>query len=61
MYDRVIIILLEQEKINQKREAKVMKMTLTSAPMTPREVSLKYSNGRVFEVVLRNGYKNKGM
>ena len=38
-----------------------MNETLTRAPMTPREVSLKYSNGRVLEVVLRNGYKNKGM
>ena len=30
-------------------------LTLTRAPMTPREVSLKYSNGRVLEVVLRKG------
>ena len=28
---------------------------LTNAPMTPREVKRKYSNGRDFEVVLRNG------
>jgi hypothetical protein len=29
--------------------------------MTPREVSRRYSNGRVFEVVFRNGYRNKGI
>ena len=29
--------------------------------MTPRDVSLRYSNGLVLEVVLRNGYKNSGM
>jgi hypothetical protein len=28
---------------------------LTSAPMTPSEVRRRYSNGRDFEVVLRNG------
>jgi hypothetical protein len=41
------------------REGK--KRTLTRAPITPREVSLRYSNGRVFEVVFRNGYKNNGI
>jgi len=29
--------------------------------MTPRDVSLRYSNGLVLEVVFRNGYKNNGM
>lgn len=33
----------------------------TKAPITPRLVSRKYSNGRDFEVVLRKGYKNRGM
>lgn len=28
---------------------------LTSAPMTPREVSRRYSKGRDFDVVFRNG------
>lgn len=28
---------------------------LTSAPMTPSEVSRRYSNGRDFDVVFRNG------
>jgi hypothetical protein len=28
---------------------------LTSAPITPREVSLRYSNGLDFDVVLRTG------
>lgn len=35
--------------------------TLTSAPMTPRLVSLKYSNGLVLLPVLRNGYRYKGI
>lgn len=34
---------------------------LTSAPMTPRDVSRRYSNGLDLEVVLRNGYKKSGM
>jgi len=34
---------------------------LTRAPMTPREVRRRYSKGRDFEVVFRNGYKNNGM
>ena len=33
----------------------------TSAPITPREVKRRYSNGRDFEVVLRNGYRNNGI
>jgi len=32
----------------------------TKAPITPREVSLRYSNGRDFEVVFRKGYKKRG-
>lgn len=39
----------------------LLSFCLTSAPMTPSEVRRRYSNGRVFEVVLRNGYRNKGM
>ena len=34
---------------------------LTSAPITPRDVNLRYSKGRDLEVVLRKGYKNNGM
>lgn len=34
---------------------------LTSAPITPREVSRRYSNGRDLEVVLRKGYKKRGI
>lgn len=34
---------------------------LTKAPMTPRDVRRKYSNGRDFEVVFRNGYRNSGI
>lgn len=37
------------------------KHTFTSAPITPKLVSLKYSNGRVFDVVCKNGYKNNGI
>jgi len=35
--------------------------TFTRAPMTPRLVNLKYSNGLVLETVWRNGYKKSGM
>ena len=34
---------------------------LTRAPMTPKEVSRRYSKGLDLEVVLRKGYKNKGI
>ena len=34
---------------------------LTRAPMTPRDVNRRYSNGRDFDVVFRNGYKNSGI
>jgi len=33
----------------------------TSAPMTPREVRRRYSNGRNLDVVFKNGYKKRGM
>ena len=36
-------------------------MTLTKAPITPREVSLNDSKGLLFAAVFRNGYKNNGM
>lgn len=34
---------------------------LTSAPITPRLVSRRYSNGRVLLIVLRKGYRKRGM
>ena len=34
---------------------------LTSAPMTPRDVRRRYSNGLDFEVVLRKGYRKSGI
>lgn len=34
---------------------------LTSAPITPRLVSRRYSKGRDLDVVLRNGYKKSGI
>jgi hypothetical protein len=34
---------------------------LTSAPITPREVRRRYSNGRDLDVVFRNGYRKSGM
>ena len=33
----------------------------TSAPMTPREVRRRYSNGLDLDVVFKKGYKNNGM
>jgi len=35
--------------------------TLTRAPITPKLVTLRFSNGLALLEVLRNGYKNKGM
>lgn len=34
---------------------------LTRAPMTPREVNRRYSNGLDLDVVLRKGYKKSGI
>ena len=34
---------------------------LTSAPMTPRDVRRRYSKGLDLDVVLRNGYRNRGI
>ena len=57
--DRGVVILLEgHERQTSGRHAG---HTLTKAPMTPREVRRRYSNGRVFEVVLRKGYKKRGI
>ena len=36
-------------------------LTFTNAPITPKDVSRRYSNGRVLEVVLRKGYKKSGI
>lgn len=36
-------------------------VTLTRAPMTPKLVNRKYSNGRVLLDVCKNGYRNKGI
>lgn len=36
------------------------KSTFTSEPITPKLVSLKYSNGFVLHVVLRNGNRYEG-
>lgn len=33
----------------------------TRAPITPREVNLKYSKGLPLLTVFKNGYKNKGI
>jgi len=35
--------------------------TLTKAPTTPSEVSLRYSNDRPFDTVLRKGYRKSVM
>ncbi len=34
---------------------------LTKAPITPRDVSLRYSNGLPLLTVLRKGYRKRGM
>jgi len=35
--------------------------TFTRAPMTPSDVRRRYSNGRLLDTVLRNGYRYSGM
>ena len=34
---------------------------LTKAPITPRDVRRRYSNGLDFDVVFKNGYRNRGI
>lgn len=34
---------------------------LTRAPITPRDVRRRYSNGRDFDVVFKKGYRKSGM
>ena len=54
MYYSVVIVLLRI--MVSKVESKQGRCgTFTSAPMTPREVRRRYSNGRVLEVVFKNG------
>lgn len=43
------------------RRSHRMILTLTRAPMTPREVRRRYSKGRVLDVVFRKGYKKRGI
>ena len=60
MDDGVVVVLLARvngEEIGQHK----LKLTLTKAPMTPRDVRRRYSNGRVFDVVFKNGYKKRGI
>lgn len=35
--------------------------TFTNAPITPRLVKRRYSNGRVLDTVCKNGYKKSGI
>jgi len=59
VYNGIVVVLLLNCQHSSLREDTMR--TLTKAPITPSEVNLKYSKGRVLEVVLRKGYKNKGM
>jgi hypothetical protein len=49
----VVLILLRNMKFEM--AANSMVLTLTSAPITPNDVSRKYSKGRVLEVVFKKG------
>ena len=42
-------------------QSKQERITFTKAPMTPKLVSLKYSKGLDLLVVLRKGYRYKGI
>lgn len=54
--------MIEMLKIkNSDKKKKIIDSTLTRAPITPKLVNLRYSNGLALLVVLRNGYKNNGM
>ena len=44
-----------------KKEITSESSIFTSAPITPNDVSLRYSNGRFLLTVLRKGYRNNGM
>lgn len=44
-----------------KKEMTSVSSILTKAPITPRDVSLKYSKGLPLDTVFKNGYKNKGI
>lgn len=57
----VVVILLKGRGVNMMGQLLLRMHTFTRAPITPREVRRRYSKGRVLDVVLRNGYKNKGM
>lgn len=57
-------IILKQRGIISVYRRKLMTSVssiLTNAPMTPKDVNLKYSNGLPFETVFRNGYRNSGI
>lgn len=60
MNNSIVIILLVRVLESASDPGK-QTFTLTRAPITPREVSRRYSNGRVLDVVFRNGYKKRGI
>ena len=56
----VVVLLKGRGQLRLRGEASEAH-TFTKAPITPREVRRKYSNGLVLEVVLRKGYKKRGI
>ena len=59
--DGSVVVLLNSSGSIRAVGAANMARTFTKAPITPRDVSRRYSNGLVLEVVLRNGYKKRGI
>jgi hypothetical protein len=60
MDDGIVVVLLGNT-VKRWIKHERLSLTFTRAPMTPSEVSRRYSKGRVFDVVFRKGYRNKGM
>lgn len=50
----------DDSHLHQYYELLQQQLTLTRAPITPRLVSRRYSNGRVLLTVCRNGYRKRG-
>jgi hypothetical protein len=59
--DNGIVVVLLGNIVKRWIKHERLSLTFTRAPMTPSEVSRRYSKGRVFDVVFRKGYRNKGM
>ena len=51
----VVILLQSTRTISELTPIHHRKLTLMRAPMSPRDVSQRYSNGQIFDVMFKNG------